>query len=281
MFIGSCYFIKMINVDFVTVTYNSEEVIAGLLESVESFFDVGEISWYVVDNDSRDSTCEIVENRFPWVKLVRSNENLGFSGGNNVVLPDLCREFVSFVNPDVRFLSSIEFTSVSKCLETPGVGMIAGRLLNDDGTSQFSVRKFPSLWYFILRGVGLDGRRPFEYFTRSFRMDGFDWEVEQDVDWAIGAFLILKRSVFVDLLNGFDESYFMYYEDADLALRLRGKNLKVVYSPVFYARHLYKRESSRQVFSKLKFIHVVSFFKFYMRLQRWRLKSIFSRVFFC
>ena len=70
----------------------------------------------------------------------------------------------------------------------------------------------------------------------------------------------------MDAIGGFDHKYFMYYEDADLCLRLKKSSFKIIFLPYFSAIHSYKRESSKPVFSKLKWIHLKSFLRFLFRL---------------
>jgi GT2 family glycosyltransferase len=101
-------------------------------------------------------------------------------------------------------------------------------------------------------------------------MADMDYDAPQTVEWAIGALLFANRNLVWDRFGGFDESYFMYYEDTDLAWRMNLAGLRVYYQPAIEATHVYRRESASRMISRLKLIHLQSMVRFLRRKSRAR-----------
>jgi len=178
----------------------------------------------VVDNASRDDSVERLRQEFPDVELVASDENLGYTGGNNIgIRQALARgaRFVLVVNNDVEVVDG-RFAGVlaDRLAADPRAG-IAGPLVRyPDGTEQDTVERFPSFRLAVRLALAhrAGGRRR-------------PPAAESEVDAVNGACLLLKREL-LDQVDGFDEGYFMYGEEADLAWRARRKGWTSIFVPV-------------------------------------------------
>ncbi|MBI4899191.1 MAG: glycosyltransferase family 2 protein [Actinobacteria bacterium] len=197
------------DVAIVVVTYNSEDCITALLDSLA---DSGAAATVVVDNGSTDRTTSLVEGR-PGVTLVRST-NVGYSGGINRGVreaPDADAYLI--LNPDLVAQPGL-VTTLATGLSEPGVGVVVPLVLGSDGRRQDSLRREPSLLRALgLTWTGIPGLS--EYVTG----DG-EYATPRDADWALGAAIMFSRACY-EAVGGWDESYFLYSEETDFCLRAR------------------------------------------------------------
>jgi len=216
-------------VNAVIVTYNSINVIGGLLDSIPAAFGAINYDVVVVDNGSTDGTAEFVTAREE-CRVVRS-ANVGYAGGINAGLREAVpAEAILILNPDVR-LCERSIPPLLATLREPDVGIAAPQVRSQHGGLELSLRREPTL----PRALGLAGTRlPVlsEYMTAPA-----DYERPQIVDWALGAVLLMSRKCY-DALGGWDESYFLYSEETDLCLRARDKGMLTRYEPQSVVVHI-------------------------------------------
>ena len=216
------------------VTYNSEAVIGGLLDSLPAAMgsegQTVEHTVVVVDNGSTDGTVKLVEDR-PGVRLVRST-NVGYSGGLNRGVQEAGDGATSILilNPDLR-LAPGAVPAMLAALRRPRIGIVAPKVFGEDGELHHSLRREPSL----LRNTGLafTGRPALSEYVS----DPVEYELPHVVDWALGAVLLMSRDCY-DALGGWDESYFLYSEETDFCLRARERGYLTWYEPSAQATHL-------------------------------------------
>lgn len=217
------------DVDVVIVTYNSAEVVGDLLDSLPAALDGLSASVVVVDNDSTDETVKLLEGRDD-CRVVRS-ANVGYAAGiNRGVHEGAGADAILILNPDLR----LHERSVAPLLETlrePGTGIVAPQVRAPDGTLEPSLRRTPTL----LRALGLT--RTSVAALSEYVSAAAEYQRPHVVDWALGAVLLMSRSCFDDL-GGWDESYFLYSEETDLALRARERGLLTRYEPRSLATHI-------------------------------------------
>src|SRR5260370_19194292 len=135
-----------IDISVVIVGWNAKHYLELCLESLAAAPPRRRLEILVVDNASADGSAEMIEARFPHVKLIRSAENLGFAKGNNVAIRQCQGRYIALVNPDVIVFPGC-LDSLSDYLDqNPKVGKVGPRILNPDSTLQCSCRRFPTLW---------------------------------------------------------------------------------------------------------------------------------------
>ena len=224
-------------VSAVIVTYNSRDVIAACLDSFAGHTSRDTCEVVVLDNCSTDGTAEFVESSYPWVRLVRSTRNAGLSAGNNAGVAASSGESVAIINPDVRFDADV-LSPLAAYLRAHGdVGVVAPKLLNDDGSLQLSCRAFPGYStvlfnrYSLLTRLLPDNRR-----SREYLMSDYDHASIRDVDWVSGAALMFPRRIF-DRLGGWDAGFFLFNEDVDFCRRVHDAGYRVVYDPEVFVYH--------------------------------------------
>lgn len=215
----------------VVVNWNSGNLLTDCLSSIRNFTDLPII---VVDNASTDDSAQIAC-EFSNVRLIKSEENIGFAAACNLGAKYIDNEFLIFLNPDAAIYSdtlqkSLAFMSDPKNFQ---YGVCGVKLVDNNGIVQRGCARFRTPFSFFWNAIG---------FTRVFPRLGYamtEWDhcQSRDVDHVIGAFYLIRKSLF-DELNGFDERYFVYLEDLDLSLRVSRKGYKVFYLADAVAFHL-------------------------------------------
>ena len=209
-----------LDLTIVVVTYNSAPVVRDLLDSIPAGLGPLRAEVIVVDNGSQDGTPDLLEPRSDCT-VVRST-NTGYAGGINLgAARGSSTPALLILNPDVR-LEPGSVQPMLEALDQPGVHIACPRVHNPDGGLELSLRRRPT----ILRALGL-GRlgRPIlsEYVTEPEA-----YQTTHDVDWALGAALLVSRHCF-DALGGWDESYFLYSEETDFCLRANDLGMRTRY----------------------------------------------------
>jgi GT2 family glycosyltransferase len=233
-----------LDLSIVIVSYNSREHLRRCLQSLTAHPPGVEHEIIVVDNDSRDGSAPMVAAEFPGVRLLRLAKNVGFAAGANHGIRAAAGEAVVLLNPD----SEIErdpFGPLLAYLRThDDAGIVAPRLLNEDGSLQLSCRRFPTFSVALFNRYSLLTRLfPGNRFSSRYLLTDWSHDAISEVDWVSGACLMVRRPL-LDQIGLFDESYFMYIEDVDLCQRVHRADYKVVYFPDATVIHHIGRSSS-------------------------------------
>jgi N-acetylglucosaminyl-diphospho-decaprenol L-rhamnosyltransferase len=223
------------------VTYNSANLIGRLLDQLQkeicSHDQPRRIEVVLVDNASRDGTAELVARDYPWVSLRASTTNLGFAAGNNLAAQQAQGRYLLLLNPDALPAPGALARGVELMDANPQVGLGGGELLDVAGVPQPSARMFPTLRDELFTLSGLAARFPANRLLARLDRRWADREVPAQVDWIPGAFVFVPAKAF-RALGGFDERFFMYYEEVDLCRRLHALGLTVQYWPELKATHI-------------------------------------------
>jgi hypothetical protein len=229
----------------IIVTWNVREFLDRALASVyASWGERPGLDVIVVDNASRDGTVEMVRSDYPQVRLIANRDNRGFTGGNNQGLAAAHGDYLLLLNADTEVRCDALARLVTYLEEHPDVGLVAPHLLNPDGTTQSSRRRFPTLPTLFLESTWLQGLAPHRLLARYYIEDR-PVDVEQTVDWVTGAAMMVRRDV-VDDVGGLDEGFFMYSEELDWCRRIHAAGWTVAYIPTANIVH-YGGKSSEQV----------------------------------
>lgn len=222
----------------------------------------------VVDNASEDDSVAMVRSGFPAVRLLQNERNLGFGAGNNRAIP-LCRgRYVLFLNSDTILTPGALDALVSYADTRPDAAVFGPKLLNADGSLQYSCRSFPNLGTGFFRNTPLGRLFPKNRFAMDYLMSNWDHNTPRDVDWVSGSALMIRADV-LRHLGGFDEGFFMYCEDVDLCYRVHELGLKVAYYPGSVLYHIIGR-SSDLVPTRMTFEFHRSMYRFYKKHYRRR-----------
>ena len=234
-----------IRLSILIVTFNSAELIGPLLEHLKQelmeAFAFGtpqsRAEVIVLDNASNDQTFEIISTHYPWVNAIASSVNLGFAAGNNLAARQAQGHYLLLLNPDTRPQAGALAKALELLAQHPETGMAGGELMTPEGENQTSARMFPTLVDEFFRLSGLAYRFPHHPVISRLNRAGTDPLTACKVDWVTGAFVFIPRAVFRDL-GGFDENFFMYFEEVDLCKRIRHAGLPVYYWPALKCVHI-------------------------------------------
>ncbi len=235
----------------VIVNYNAGEALA---EALRSLARDPVVDWeaVVVDNASSDGSADGVEAVAPWVRLVRNRENVGFGRGVNQGIAATKAPLVLLINPDCTIEPGATSLMAGVLREHPECAIVGPKILDPDGSVQGSARGDPDMF------TGLFGRtavlRRVLPGSAMARRNVVSTGGDQVVDWLSGACMLARRSA-LERVGGFDERYFLYWEDADICRRLRGIGLTVRYTPAAVATHQVGRSSQTARAESIRAFH--------------------------
>lgn len=259
----------------VVINRNTRDFLRDCLASIEDQDFAGGISTWVIDNGSNDGSPEMVISEFPSANLVWNSRNTGYARACNKGI-ELSREpCVMIMNSDVVLRPDTVAQLVESLDRNPGTGVVGPKVLNSDGSLQYSCRRFPSIKEsFVHAFVGIfKAGNP---YSESYRMMDMDRETETEVDWVSGAFMALRRDALSDI-RAFDDKYFMYVEDVDLCWRMRRAGWTVNYVPKAVAVH-HIGMSGRQVPTRMVFCHHRSMLRFHRKTYEGPLRPLIHAV---
>ena len=241
------------------VTYNNKDKIAPTIQSIFEHTEGVDLEFFVVDNASTDGTADLIEKAFDKVTVIRSKRNAGFGAGHNMVLPFLDSDFHVVVNPDILLKSDAITALAEFAAERPDVGLLSPQIVFEDGTVQVLGKKNPTIRY--LGGHRLSKKGEVSPLMREYCMLDMPEGEPFEITNATGCFMFFRTSVFKKL-GGFDERFFMYLEDCDIARRA-AEISKVLFIPTVEVVHLWERASKTS--KKLLLIHIQSILKYFLK----------------
>lgn len=223
----------------VIVNYNGGPRMLACLESIYAYPSRRPFEIIVYDNASGDDTPNLIAARFPNVTLIRGNANLGYCRAFNAAVRNCARApLLLALDNDTRMLEG----ALDKMLDfldgRADVGAAGSNLYNPDGSLQYAVRRFPRALsgVFSRRGIltHLFPNNPIA--RRDLMNDRRDLEQPFEIDWHSAASFMMRRAVY-DQIGGFDETFFVYWADADLCARIHASGYKVYNVPAAKVIH--------------------------------------------
>lgn len=198
---------------------------------------------WVVDNASGDGSALMIEKEFPWVNLIKSRENLGFSKANNLAIPHCQGRYILFLNSDtvvpkntlpemIRFMDNNQKVGASTCYLQ----------LKDGKMDPDCHRGFPTPWASFTYFLGLEKLFPKSKLLGQYHTFYKPLDKIHEIDACAGAFMLVRKSALGEV-GLWDEDFFFYGEDLDLCYRLKEKGYQVIFYPQVKVIH-YKGASS-------------------------------------
>lgn len=240
----------------IIVNYNVRYFLEQCLISVQNATKLIDAEVFVVDNSSVDGSIELIQSKFPWVKLIANTDNIGFSKANNIAIKQAVGDYILLLNPDTlveedTFTKAIQFMD-----KTPDAGGLGVKMI--DGNGNFlpeSKRALPTPKVAFYKIFGLSKLFPKSKLFGAYHLTYLDKNKIHEVDILSGAFMLIRKTV-LDKVGLLDETFFMYGEDIDLSYRIIKAGYKNYYFPETRIIH-YKGESTK----KSSINYVVVFYK--------------------
>lgn len=240
------------------VTYNNISTIAKTLETL--FGETKDIDFklYVLDNGSSDGTPEFIEKNYPDVTVIRSGKNVGFGAGHNIIINQVESKYHAVINPDIVLTQNAVKKMADYMDENPDIGLLSPRICFPDGRDQILGKRNPHLKYLV--ASRLRGDEPGK-LLKEYAMLDCDLSKPTEIENATGCFMFIRTDI-LKSIGGFDDGFFMYFEDADLARRINEVS-KCVYYPEAVVNHVWGRDSKRNF--KLMLVHINSMFRYFRK----------------
>lgn len=232
-----------------TLNWNGKEVLPDMIESLSQQIADLKGNLIVFDNNSTDGSDKdalSIWGKEDWFSLIRSTENLGFAGGANHAIKEIDAEIIVLANSDTVFLPG----SLERLLESlqshPEAGIIGPKLLWPDGSLQPSLRDFP------FPGNLIKEHLPF--LNRKSAIKSLH-DKAQFVDWLVGAVMVFRRDVFLDI-GGFNDDFFFYHEETELQYRLFESGYRSFFEPEAVVIHV-EGASARKMFGRETYLKYI------------------------
>lgn len=221
------------------VTYNSADEILVVLNSL-SKVKLNNFEIIVVDNASIDNTVKLVKDNYPAVKLIESKKNIGFGAGHNLAVKQIESDYHIFINPDIKVESDQIKKMVTYMEDNKDVVILTPKVLNIDGTEQFLPKVFPRITY-VISGKLEDKSKIFYKWRSEYTFRNRVITEPVDIQYSTGCFMVCRTTA-LKVVGGFDERYFLHFEDADLTREMLQMG-RVVYNPNVYVTHAWHRDN--------------------------------------
>lgn len=218
------------NLDIIIVNWNAGDQLRDSLESIEAVrtngFKLNRV--VVVDNASTDGSADYLDDVDHPLVVIRNAQNWGFAAACNQGAKDSQSDYLLFLNPDTRLFedSLIKPLVFMEQPENQKIGITGIQLVDEDSRVTRTCARFPTPGMFFSKMLGLNMLFP-RCFPSHF-MSEWDHGQTRDVDQVMGAFFVIRRQLF-ETLGGFDERFFVYFEDLDLSYRANSADWKTLY----------------------------------------------------
>ena len=244
------------------VTYNSNPDVTQALESIEHIYCFHNLKVYVIDNCSTDNTVDFVKKRYPFVNVIETTKNGGYGYGHNQVIEKLTSDIHFIINPDIRFGITTLRETASFLLGRNDIAICTPEMRTSTGGYEFPPKQQPKIRYIVARFFSqfrfLQKWRD-EYTMKEKVMNNNGNPF--DISFCSGAFMAIKTAYFKQV-GGFDDRYFLYYEDADLTRKLL-KLGRCVCIPTLSVIHDGKRDAYKSAL--LRKIMIASMLKYFCK----------------
>lgn len=267
----------MFDINIVIVTYKMK---ADLAKCFDSFLpDLPDpninVNVTVVDNASGDGLGDWLKEKYPNVKFILQPGNVGFGKSQNAGIQAAEAKYYFVLNPDTYFFPGQN--TIKRLYDFmdahPKIGMIGPKMIYPDGSLQHSCYRFPTFWQPLYSRTVLGAREKGQGKKGKFLMKDFDHNKTQPVDWIMGSAMFVRGEA-VAQVGGFDDSFFMYYEDSDWCRRFWEAGWPVYYVHDIVIEHRHGRGSAKVsgilkalIKNRLARVHLTSWLKY---MWKWR-----------
>ncbi len=260
------------DLSIIIVNYRDTGKTLACLKSVaESDLSGIEYEVIVIDNGAIKNIEDQVSLAIPTVQYIYNKKNLGMGTGNNAGVRKARGEYIMVLNHDIRLKAETVKSMFNYISRKNKVGLVAPELIYPNGEHQDSCFRFPSFWLPFYRRTFIG--KFFKSQLDAFLLKEADKRMPTTVDWVMGSCLLIKRSALEKVGGGFDERFWMYFEDIDLCRQLWQAGYKVIYFPTVQVIHDHGRGSAKKPWfiapltNRLARAHITSWLKYFWK---WR-----------
>ena len=235
------------DISFIIVNWNTKDLLRDCLNSI--YKTAGDLAFeiIVVDNASSDGSQEMLATEYPQVRVIANTENRGFGAANNQGFGLMQGKYALLLNTDAVLTEGAVQKLWSFAVAHPRAAIVCGQLLNADGSRQNSIASFPTLLTLAVN-ISL-----LEYlFPRLYPSKRYSHKAPLEVDSAIGACMLVSRRA-LDEVSWFDERYFFFFEETDLAFAMKRAGWQVWQVPDAFIYHLQGQSIGHSARSRIEY----------------------------
>ena len=245
----------MSNVDLsiIIINYNTFHLTSNCIQSVykwtlDVFYEI-----ILVDNNSNECNPDLFKDKFPIIKLIKNNENVGFAKGNNIGIKHSIGNIILLLNSDTELIDNSIYKAYQILVTTNYVHVITGKLLFPDGQLQHQCGRFPSISRQLVELFRIQKLMPKDY-REQFMLGGFfDHNRPVYPDWIWGTFFMFKREILKTFsFQSLPETFFMYAEDLEWCFYIKKSGFNILYTPEVSVIHYFSGSIARNDLTELK-----------------------------
>ena len=235
------------DISFIIVNWNTKDLLRDCLNSIVKTTEALTYEMIVVDNASSDGSVEMLTQRYPQVKIISNPENRGFGAANNQGFAVMRGKYALLINTDAVLTTGAVNKLWDFAEATPPAAIVCGQLLNADGSKQNSIASFPTLLSLAANMSLLEYLFPDRYPSKRYAH-----AAPLEVDSAIGACMMIRKQA-LDEVSFFDDRYFFFFEETDMAYAMRRAGWRIYQVPDAFIYHLQGQSIGHQARSRIEF----------------------------
>jgi hypothetical protein len=240
---------EQVDLSLAIVTYNNSKIIEGTVRSlVENIPTEYSYKLYIIDNDSKDNTLDLVRKINGNIEIVELGLNKGFGYGHNAILDIINSKYHFIVNPDIEIENTNQIRTMVDYLDkNEEIGMLSPLILSSDLSIQYLCKTNPTVFDMLIRRIS---PKLFKQRQDKYIMKETGYNQIMKLDYATGSFMVFRTEIYKKL-KGFDDTFFMYLEDADITRRVNQIS-KAIFYPEARVIHAWERSNHKSLkFSKI------------------------------
>ena len=235
------------DISFIIVNWNTKDLLQDCLDSIIKTSEALTCEIIVVDNASSDGSMAMLAAKYPQVKTIANKENRGFGAANNQGFAVMQGRYALLVNTDAMLMAGAVKKMWTFAEANSRTAIVCGQLLNADGSKQNSIASFPTLLTLATNTSLLEYLCPRKYPSKRYKHGR-----PLEVDSVIGACMMIRKKA-LDEVSFFDESYFFFFEETDMAYAMRRKGWLVYQVPDALIYHLQGQSIGHRAQSRIEF----------------------------
>ena len=266
------------DLSIIIVNYKTKDL---TLQTLKSVYKAALLKWklevILVDNASGDDTLQTAKKKYPQLKIIQSETNLGFAGGNNLGLRQAKGRYLLLLNSDIIIEPDTLIKMVDFMEKNPRVGLATCRIeLFNGKIDPASHRGFPTPWVALTYFSGLEKIFPKNHLFGQYHQGWKNLNQTHEIDTPVGAFFMIKKEA-IKQVGLLDETFFMYGEDLDLAYRIKKAGWQIIYTPITKITHL---KGASGLTSKSKAQRIITTQNFFEAMKLFYQKHYRKKYFF-
>ena len=256
------------DISFIIVNWNTKDLLHDCLESIFKTVHAISCEVIVVDNASRDGSVDMLKEQYPQVAVIANDANRGFGAANNQGFAAMKGKYALLINTDAVLTEGAVDKLWAFAEGHPEAAIVCGQLLNADGSKQNSIASHPTLLSLATNTSLL------EYlFPRRYPSKRYEHTQPLEVDSAIGACMMIRKKA-LDEVTFFDERYFFFFEETDMAYAMKEAGWRIYQVPDARIYHLQGQSIGHNSRSRIEFYR-----SRYQFLRKWKSKAYYRAAF--